>query len=251
MARDQGFVRRFEGRQVLAGLLDLAGSPFSPEQVVDRMRGAQARGEAASASIPELFPSEPRFPDPSYATQLYQNLLGLWDLVQSSEPFSLQDRPRPSPLAKKVPTAPAVFGEAGPDATFVETVWRYLEDLDKRGKDRLQDLFENRQDALRGYLEEQGLSDNGFACARHLVFELFAMIELGWPLGTRPVLRSELEGERVAPHEAPVALRDYAQEALFEAEQDERTPLAGRELEVVRDLVQRSLRALWAARRTR
>ncbi|HME91490.1 MAG TPA: hypothetical protein VKE49_08705 [Myxococcaceae bacterium] len=250
MAREHGFVRRFEGRQVLAGLLDVAGSPYSPEQVVERMREGYARGEAPSSVIPGLFPLEPRFPDPSYAKQLYQNLLGLWDLVGSGDPLSL-DRGQRSPRPRKQkPSAPTPFGAQGPDDAFVETAWRYLEDLDKRGRDRLQDAFENRQDALRGFLEEQGLSDSAFACARHLVFELFAMIALGWPPGTRPVLRSELEGEQVAQEDAPPALRDYAEEALFEAAQEDEEPLRGEELARVREVVARSLLALWAARRT-
>lgn len=234
---------------MLAGLLDLAGSRYSPEQVVERMREGHARGEALSSVIPGLFPREPRFPDPSYAKQLYQNLLGLWDLVESGQPFSLEHKPRGPRPRKKIAIPPPAFGSAGPDPAFVETAWRYLEDLDKRGTDRLQHSFENRQDALQGFLEEQGLSENGFACARHLVFELFGMIELGWPPGTRPVLRSELEGEQVAPQDAPRALRDYAEEALFEAAQDEEAPLGGEELAKVRELVLRSLRALWAARR--
>jgi len=234
---------------VLAGLLDLAGSRYSPEQVVQRMREGYLRGKAPSDVIPGLFPREPQFPDPSFAKQLYQNLLGLWDLVESGEPLSLEDKPRAPRPRKRKPNPPPAFGSAGPDPAFVETAWRYLEDLDKRGTDRLQHSFENRQDALQGFLEEQGLSENGFACARHLVFELFAMIELGWPPGTRPVLRSELEGEQVALQDAPPALRDYAEEALFEAAQDDEAPLGGEELPSVRQLVLRSLRALWAARR--
>ncbi len=48
-----------------------------------------------------------------------------------------------------------------------------------------------------------------------------------------------------------VALRDYAEEALFEAEHNDQAPLAPDEVARVRELVLRSLRALWAARRTR
>ncbi len=235
---------------MLEGLLQIAGCTCSPEEVLERMRQGQARGEAASAVIPTLFPGEPRFPDPSLAKQLYQNLLGLWDLVESGAPIRL-DRAPPAPRPRKARAAPPLpFGEAGPDAEFVERSWRYLEDLDKRGRDRLQHSFENRQDALLGFLEEQGLTDNGVACARLLVFELFAMIELGWPLGTSPVLRSELEGEPKVAKEAPIALKDYAEEAVFEAEQDEELPLTPLQSARVRAVVMTSLRALWSARRT-
>jgi hypothetical protein len=131
----------------------------------------------------------------------------------------------------------------------VEKGWRYLEDLDKKAKDRLQHRFENRQDAVVSFLEEQPLTEGGFACASLLVFELFAMIELGWPAGVRPVLRAELERAARDPGDLPVALADYAEQEIFEAEQDEETALLAEESNAVRAVVVRCLRALWAARR--
>jgi hypothetical protein len=47
----------------------------------------------------------------------------------------------------------------------------------------------------------------------------------------------------------PEALAAYAEEALFEAEQDEERPLAAEELARVRTLVRRGLAALWHARK--
>ena len=81
------------------------------------------------------------------------------------------------------------------------------------------------------------------------MFELFAMIELGWPAGMRPVVRSELEQAEPDSAELPVALADYAEQEIFEAEQDEETPLSAEECKAVRAVVFRCLRALWAARR--
>jgi hypothetical protein len=117
----------------------------------------------------------------------------------------------------------------------------------------LSHAFENRQDALLGFLDERGLSDDGYGCARHLLFELFAMIELGWPPGVANVELGDLEGSTVGSGELPVpeALKAYADEVLFEAASDEETPLAGEELARVQDAVNRGLAALWRARRSK
>jgi hypothetical protein len=241
------FEHRFEGGEVLQGLLELARSSLTPEEVLERMQKAHASGGSAQEVIPTLFEGEPRFPDPSLAKRLFQNLLGLWDLVSAGKPIHLQEPPPPPRRGKRVPVPPSPFGAKGPTAEFVEVAWRYLEDLDKRSKDRLQHLFENRQDALLSFLEEPKLSDNALDVARLLLFELFAMIELGWPAGTRSVARKDLQMNRDST--VPVALEAYMEEALLEAELDDEAPLSREEVTSVRGLVAQALRALWAARK--
>lgn len=241
------FEHRFEGREVLQGLLELAGSPASVEEVLEAMRAAHAEGAPVQEVISALFEEEPRFPDPSYAQRLFQNLLGLWDLVVSGARIDLSAKERP-PRPKKVkPTPPEPFGNEGPSEAFVEAAWRYMEDLDNRERNRFEHAFENRQDALLGLLDEQGLTDEGYACARHLLFELFSMIELGWRPG---VGRASRERLLKAPGDGvPAALKAYAEEAVFEAEQDEQVPLSPDEGRKVREVVERGLAALWEARR--
>jgi hypothetical protein len=250
-SRDRGadFQRQFEGARTLDGLLDLAGSALDSAQVLARMQAAQAEGTPYSALIPTLFEGEPRFPSPDIARRLYQNLLGLWDLVEEGRPVRLEDGPRP-PRPKKVkPPPPPPFHPGEPSTEFVEAAWRYLED-DEKARTRLTHAFENRQDALLGALDAAGLTDEGYGVARHLLFELFAMLELGWPPGLTSVKPAALEADTDAPP-VPQPLRDYADEALYEAEQDEEQPLSSEELEAVRRLVRRGLAALWSARKGR
>lgn len=241
------FNRHFEGKEVLEGLLQACGNCRSAEDTLELMRESHSRGDSANQLIPTLFDGEPRFPDPSYAQRLYQNLLGLWDLVSSGKSVSLEAPEKPP--RRPAQPAPGRFGPQGPDVHFVENAWRYLEDLDNRARNRLQHAFENRQDNLVGFLEEQGLSDAGFDCAYQLVFELFSMIELGWPPGTRPIARSSLERGGKRAQQVPAALREYVDEALFEAEQDEQEPLSREESAKVRAAAMECLSALWAARR--
>ena len=60
----------------------------------------------------------------------------------------------------------------------IVTAWRYFDDFPK-DRQRFEHAFENRQDALVSWLDDSGLDDAGFALARHLVGEVFAMLELG------------------------------------------------------------------------
>src|SRR5712664_756765 len=163
------FIHQFEGAEVLEALLQASGSRLSAAEALEVLRQGYSQRRSVGETIPNLFKGEPRFPDPSVAKRLFQNLLGLWDLLQSDRPIALhapqvldQERPRQA--------APGAFAPNGPDPQFVENAWRYLEDLDKRGRNRLQHSFENRHDSLVGFLEEQGLSDAGFDCAEQLGF---------------------------------------------------------------------------------
>jgi hypothetical protein len=241
------FERRFEGRDTLEELLGIAGSPFTMQQVVDAMREAVAEKKAASELIPTLFEGEPRFSNPDVARRLYQNLLGLWDLVAAGQPFDHEGAKAPPPRVKKPkPQPPPPFTDE-PDEAFVEAAWRYLED-DRKERVRLNDKFENVQDALLSWLDAEGLSDEGYASARQVIFELFSMIELGWPGGTSSAAPPGA-GATEGAAEPPAALMAYADEAIFEAEQDDESPLAADEGKKVRELVTAGARALWKARK--
>jgi hypothetical protein len=247
-ARGPDFFHHFEGAQILDGLLELAGSPCDTAEVTVRMREARSEGEPHTAVIPTLFDGEPRFSSPEQAQRLFQNLLGLWDLVAEGKPIREETGPRP-PRPKKVkPVPPAVFAPGEPGSEFVEAAWRYLED-DEKERTRKLHSFDNRQDALVGALDGAGLTDEGYAVARHLLFELHAMVELGWPPGLASVDPAVLEREDTQAPPVPQALTAYAEEALFEAEQDEEHPLSAEELARVRTLVRRGLAALWHARK--
>lgn len=238
------FDRRFEGAGLLAELLELAGSPYGPEDVLAHFREAQKAGLAASDVIPTLFPEEPRFQDAALARRLFQNLLGLWDLSPGQLTLEL---PGPRPKKEK-PVRPEPLQEAPPTVEWVESAWRYL-DQDAASRTRLLHSFENRQDALVTFLDEQPLSDEGYGVLRHLAFELHAMLELG--CGTAPA-RVDPEALRGSPGSdgGPSALVSYADEALFEAEQDEEAPVLPGERAVLQQWMRKLVAALWAARAT-
>jgi hypothetical protein len=246
MARSdrRDFDHRFEGADVLAGLLDLAGSPYGPEEVLETFRQGRKAGLAPGDVIPTLFPTEPRFGDPALAQRLFQNLLGLWDLAPGNVSLTT---PRPPPKPAR-PVPPDPLGAAAPTQEWVETAWRYL-DTAPRARQRLLHSFENRQDALVTCLDERGLSDEGYGVLRHLAFELHAMLELG--CGTAPDRVDPAALEKSPGGDGgPAALLAYADEALFEAEQDEEAPVPAAERAVIRELGKKLVAALWALRRT-
>jgi hypothetical protein len=249
MARGSAFQRAFESKEVLDELLELAGAELATEDVVEVFKEAARNGEQSSEIVPTLFDGEPRFKDPELARQLYQNLLGLWDLVARGGRLELDGKQKRPPREKRERAPrPEPFGNSGPDEAFVEKAWQWLGDLDKRERDRLLHAFENRQDALLAFLDEQALSDEAYACARYLLFELFSMIEVGHPPGTQQSSEGVLRGQAPA-EKAPSSLRAYAEEAVFEAEQDEQTPLSPADAGQVRAVVERGLSALWSARK--
>jgi hypothetical protein len=246
------FAPRFEGREALDGLLDLAGAALDAPGVLERFQEAFAAGQARSEVIPTLFVEEPRFPDPELAKRLYENLFGLWELVASGRPVAL-DSPlaRPERVPRSRPPSlppPGPFGQA-PDEAWVEEAWRYLGGLDGRAVERLWHGFENRQDALGVYLNELGLPDNAYAQANELLFELWAMLEAGWPKGLRSVTEVSFVPS-AEPGNVPEALRSFVNEAIFEAEQDETKALSVEQSAQVRRAVNAGLEALWNARRS-
>jgi hypothetical protein len=238
------FDRRFEGAAVLAGLLALAGSPDGPEEVLAHFRQARQAGLAPGDVIPALFPEEPRFAEPDNARRLFQNLLGLWDLCAGPVSLAL---PGPRPKKPK-PVPPEPLGEGPPTAQWVESAGEYI-DQDARARLRLLHSFENRQDALVTFLDEEGLSDEGYGVLRHLAFELHAMLELGYGTAPARVDPAALMGSPGGDG-GPSALVSYADEALFEAEQDEEAPVPAAEGAALREWMRKLVAALWAARRT-
>ncbi|MGO8968836.1 MAG: hypothetical protein ACLQDQ_04620 [Myxococcaceae bacterium] len=245
MARSNAsFERRFEGSDVLAELLALGGSPYGPEEVAAQFREARKAGLQPADVLPTLFPAEPRFADPSQARRLFQNLLGLWDVCPDTLSLGLAG-PRPK---KPKPVRPVPLAGGPPTEEWVESAWRFLEQ-DTRAHTRLLHSFENRQDALVSFLDEEPLSDEGYGVLRHLAFELHAMLELG--CGAAPA-RVDPAALKTSPggEGGPAALIAYADEALFEAEQDEEAPVAANEAAALRGWVRNLVAALWAARRT-
>jgi len=231
--------------------LDIAGARVDTEGAVVRMREALRHGEHRESVVPTLFDGEPHFPDPDVARRLFQNLLGLWDVLARGQTLSLDAAPAPArPARKPIPERPPPFEGDEPDEAWVEAAWRYLDEAPEREVTRLEHSFENRQDALLGFLDEQGLPDELFGLARQLLFELHALIELGWPPGVRSLARAELQ-EAGPGHPAPAALQAYADEAVFEAEQDEVAPLTPADSARAKALVNQGLKALWSARRPR
>ncbi len=243
MSRNAPFDRHFEGPGVLAELLELAGSPYGPEEVLAHFREAQKAGLGASDVIPTLFPEEPRFGDPSLAKRLFQNLLGLWDASPGQVTLV---RPGPRPKKEK-PLRPPLWEGAPPTTAWVDSARRYLEQ-DAAVSTRFLHSFENRQDALVTFLDEQPLSDEGYGVLRHLAFELHAMLELGCGTAPARVDPAALMGSPGGDG-GPSALVSYADEALFEAEQDEEAPVPPGERAVLQDWMRKLVAALWAARR--
>jgi hypothetical protein len=241
------FARRFESADVLAELLAIAGSPLSPDEILSRFRAGRAEGAEANEIIPTLFPEPPRFPDPDVARRLFQNLLGLWD-ASASPAFGLVPRPSIPRLRPAKPPAPGPARPAGPDRAYMEAVRSWLA-TDRRARDRLNDSFENRQDALMSSLDERGLSDEGWGVLRQLAFELHAVLEHADGAAPASVPPEALEGDPVA--KAPVELIGLVDQALAPAEQDGPGPVPPAERETIRTLGRQVLGALWEARARR
>ena len=242
------FAHRFENAEVLAELLAIAGSPLSPDEVLQRFRAGRAEGAASSELIPTLFPGPPRFPDPDVARRLFQNLLGLWD-ASGIPDFRLAVDPAGAGRARprKIPP-PGLPGAGGLDAGEVEAVRSWLAS-DRRARERLTDSFENRQDALLASLDERGLSDQGWGVLRQLAFELHAVLEHADGAAPASVPPEALEGDPAA--NVPVELIGLVDQAFARAEQDGTGPVPEAERDAVRTLGRRVLGALLEARARR
>jgi hypothetical protein len=202
----------------------------------------------ASVVISALFEDEPRFANRDDAPALYGNLFGLWDMLESGAQVDLSSPEKPTnrPKKPKPPPAPTRFPKEGPTAEWLEGAFGYLEACPKSERTKLEHAFENRLDALLTWLDESGSGDAVYAAARQILFELFAMLELGAGVG-RVSLDSGASSEASADHdsEVPSALSAWAHEAIFQAATDDDEALSPDEAKELERLVNTGLRALW------
>lgn len=245
MRDDDDIDRRFEGRETLQHLLEASGSFSDVEDVANAFTLAAKDGVPAAVVIPALWEEEPTLTSPAMARRLFSNLLGLYDLVASGATVDLSVTAKPAKREKTPPPEP--FGTGEPDEAFVETAWRHLDDYPK-AREKLEHTFDNRQDALVSWLDAEGLSDEGFTLARHLLFEVFAMLSLGG--ADVPAIAVGKLPKKVAEDALPASLATWIEEGVFEAESDEKHPLQAAEAKQLRALLTRAVAAMWAARRT-
>ena len=237
--------RHFEGRARLQELLSKAGVLADVEDIAEAFRAAQKDHAPPATVINALFDDEPRFSSPKDARALFGNLFGLWELLESGAPVDLAaplKRSKPGPP----PPPPTFFPKEGPDDDWVERAWRWLEATPAKDLQKLRHGYDHRTDSLVTWLDEQGISELAFAHAQHLLFELFAMLELGSPKGLglcdAPVGLDEVIS-------VPPALAAYAEDAVFEAEHDDEEPLPQEEARRLQSLMGQALAALWKARK--
>ncbi len=236
---EEGLARAFEGRAKLDALLKATGTLADAEDVLGAFTEAAKDGVPASVVIQALWEDEPRFESPAQARALFSNLLGLYDLAAAGQAPDLAVPARVEKVKRVKATAPEPFGEAGITDEFVEQAWRFLEDH-PREFERHGHAFENRQDALLTWLDAEGLSDAAFGVARHTLFEVFAMLELGG----RKVPTVYGEELPQAPGGLPEALEKWIEESVFEAQEAEVTPLSEAEALAVKALITRAAAAM-------
>lgn len=229
---DNDIERAFEGRTVLDSLLAESGSLADTQDVASAMTQAIQEKVPAAAVIEALWDDEPRFSSPQQAARLFGNLLGLYDLIANGRVIDLSVAAARQP--KRKAERPAPFGADGPDDAYLQAALEYLADFPKE-KQRLEHMFENRQDALLSWLDGTGLSDEAFGLARQLLVEVFAVLELGGR--AVPVIHpTEFETQSTATP-APQALLEGVEDALSEAGSDETQPLAEAEVESLRKIL--------------
>lgn len=235
--------RSFEGQEVLQKLLAKSGALADVEDVVGAFQEAVQKNVPAPVVIQALWDDEPRFDSAKDAAALFGNLLGLYELVASGKKIDLKASGAVKVKREKAPR-PEPFGQAEPDDAFIEAAWRYFDDFPKE-RQRHEHAFENRQDALVSWLDASGMNDAGFALARHLVGEVFAMFELGGR--TIETVYDEMVPATATLEALPKALSEWIEESLFEATSDETEPLPEAEATKVRDVVARAAVAMWKA----
>lgn len=240
MSKREDIERSFEGRVVLEKLLAASGTVADAEDVAGAFEKAVKEGVPAPVVIQALWEDEPRFESPDDAARLFGNLLGLYELIAEGKTIDLS-----APGAKvkrEKATRPEPFGEEGPSDAFIESAWRWFDDFPKE-RQRFEHAFENRQDALISWLDDAGLDDAGFALARHLVGEVFAMLELG---GVKVDSLDETMLPKKGSLDAlPKALSEWIDESLFEASSDEQEPMPEAQVNKVREVVARAAQAMW------
>lgn len=230
--------REFEGYEVLQKLLAESGAMADAEDVVEAFRMASQEGVSAREIISDLWLDEPRFSRPADAARLFGNLLGLYDLVIAGE---VPEDTTHAPRVKKVKaTKPDAFGDAGPTREFLDAASRWFDDFPKE-RERFNHAFDNRQDALVSWLDESGLSDEGFGLARYLLGEAFAMLELGG----KKVASLDESMLPTKPRAVPGDLSAWLEETLVDESTKEEDPLPEAEAVKVRELVTRAVTAMW------
>jgi hypothetical protein len=235
--------RSFEGQDKLQKLLAKSGALADVEDVVGAFQEAVKKNVPAPVVIQALWDDEPRFDSAKDAAALFGNLLGLYELVASGKKIDLKAATSVKVKREKAPR-PEPFGDKEPDDAFIEAAWRWFDDFPKE-RQRHEHAFENRQDALVSWLDGSGLDDAGFALARHLVGEVFAMLELGGR--TIETVYEEMVPAKATLEAVPKALSEWIEESLFEATSDEAEPLPEAQADKVRDVVARAAVAMWKA----
>lgn len=238
-------VRKFEGREVLQTLLVSTGSLADAEDVAEVFRQAVEVDAPSAVVIQALWEDEPRFESPAQARRLFGNLLGLHDLIAGGTKVDLSPDAPPVRTKRVRAEQPKPFDQE-PVEEFVEAAWRFFDDHPK-DRERHQHAFDNRQDALLGWVDESGLSDAAFGLTTMLLSDLFAMLELGgMHIGlVKPSAMPSIK--KVTAETLPPALAEWIDEVVFEAQQDEQAPLPEDEAKQVRELTSRAAAALWAA----
>jgi hypothetical protein len=172
-----GIAPVYEGPEVLAALLEKAGSPHGTEEVTAIFQRAQKAGEPRAAVIPALFPEEPRFESPDAARRLYGNLFGLWARLAAG--LGPHDDAPEVVEAVELPPLPE-RGSADDEVLapeLVEAVWKHLAAASPREAQRRRDRFMNVQPDLVAWLDAVPLPETGGLAAADLVFETWAMFE--------------------------------------------------------------------------
>lgn len=238
-------VRKFEGREILQELLTKSGSLADAEDVAEVFKQAAQVEAPPSVVIQALWEDEPVFETPAMARRMFSNLLGLHDLIVSGVKVDLRPDAPPVRTKRVKATEPEKFTDE-PDEAFVEAAWRFFDDHPK-DRQRHQHAFDNRQDALLGWVDDAGLSDAAFGLSTMLLSDVFAMLELGgMHIG---LVKPAAIPKKVTAELLPSALAEWVDEGVFEAQEDEAAPLPEIEANQARELILRGAAALWAVAR--
>ncbi len=240
--------RQFQGLDALDELLSLAGSRVTAEGAVAGFRKAQADGQKPGDVIPALFDGEPRFSSPAIARALFGNLLGLWDLLARGGTPERGAPTRPSrPKKAPPPPAPEALGGEPPTSEWASGVLGYLAAVPKEHQ-RVLDSFENRADALLAWLDVESPNDAVFACARGVLFELYALIFIGDAGAVRSIRVEDLMDSEVA--DISRGFSNIIPELITRVTGVVAPDLSGSDASKVEALVQTGARAIFRTRRT-
>ncbi len=220
--RAGGLPAVYEGPEQLSALLARAGSPHDAEAVADRFREAQRQGQERSDVIPGLFEDEPRFASPEEARRLYGNLFALWERIARGLSISREEPEEPeeaaAPGAPLTPLPPrgTAAGSLLP-APLVDAVWKHLDALTDRDRQRLRDRFEGAQPNISAWLDALTQPEPAALATHDLAFEAWAMFDVafGDRVGTVPFQTLRATHAEPPPIESTQpALATYVEEAL-------------------------------------